>query len=160
MVDPVLHREHVPIVGDEAQVSWATILLVRHAVDEHLSSTEIIGRRVQPDDEMSWEKILLVNFVVTVWINENVGERSSRITHVTAPPEQREKLTDLSVDARNLALTEFDIDRGIVSLIVDQQHRLVDHVGTMSCAVLLEPVHEVRQSTRILLDHQHHRHRV
>jgi hypothetical protein len=105
---------------------------------------------------MKWprEQILLQRLVVGVRIDEDVGEGRGRVADIAAAVEQREQLADLAVDPGDLVPGIGRVDRGVVGLVVDQQHRLADHLRALVDGMLLQPFQQVLQRAGVLLDHQ------
>jgi len=79
-----------------------------------------------------------------------------RIANITAAMKQREQFTNLAVDPCNLVFLTGSIDGSIVSFIVNQQHGLANHLRTLMHRVLLQPLKQILQGARVLLDHQDH----
>ena len=151
MVDLVLHRQDVLVVVDQANMLVA-------GIEEDLLRAEIVRRRVKADDEMAREQILLQRLVIGVRIDEDVGEGRGRVADIAAAVKQREQLADLAVDPRDFVTGIGGVDRGIVGLVVDQQHRLADHLRALMDGMLLQPFQQVLQRAGVLLDHQDHGH--
>ena len=147
MVDLVLHRQDILVVVDQPDVPVA-------GIEKHLLRAEIVRWRIQPDDEMPREQVLLQRLVIGVGVDEDVGEGRRRVADIAAAMEQREQLADLAVDAGHLVARVGRIDRGIVGLVVDQQHRLADHLRALVDRMLLQPFQQVLQRAGVLLDHQ------
>ena len=87
----MLDRKDVAVVLDEPQIGGALVLFIGDTVYKDLAGTEVIGRRIEPDDEVAWEEILPVDFVIAVRVDEDVGERCGSVTNVTAATEQGEE---------------------------------------------------------------------
>ena len=79
------------------------------------------------------------------------------LADVVAPIEQAEQFADLAIDPRYLVQAVPDVDRGIVRLVIDEQHRLLDRVGAELRIVHLQPVDQIPERARVLLDHEHGR---
>ena len=146
----VLQWQHVGVVVDVAHDAF-------RVVRKHLGRAKVVVRWVQADDEVSRKEIVAEHLVVAVRIDEDVRERRGRVADVATPIEEPEKLPDLAVDPGNLVLPMPDVDRGVVRLVVDQQHRLADRRGPALRVVSGQPLDEVAQRARVLLDHEHRR---
>src|SRR5947209_3512965 len=91
---------------------------------------EVVRGRVETDNKVPRKQILTDHLVVCVRIDENVGERCGCISDVTAPREHRQKLAYLPVYSCYLTFAVFDVDRGIVCFIVNQQHGRIYALAT------------------------------
>jgi hypothetical protein len=69
---------------------------------------------------MARKQVLLVNIIIRVRVDKDVGEWGCCVPNVATAPEQPEKVADLSVDPRNFFLAIFDVDGSVVSLVINQ----------------------------------------
>ena len=151
MVDLVLHREDVLVVFNQSNVAVA-------GIQKYFLCPEVVRRRIKSDDEMARKQILPQRIVVGVGIDENVGEGRGGIANIAAAVENRQKLADLAVDPGDLVACIGRVDRSVVGFIVDDQHRLFDHLRPLLDRVLLQPFQQVLQRAGVFLDHQNDRH--
>jgi len=54
-------------------------------------------------------------------------------------------------------LVVLGIDRSVVSLVIDKQHRLINHLTVTASTIVLEPLQQIAECIRLLLDHENDR---
>ena len=150
MIDRMRDRQQVAVVVDGMKD-------IVGIIDEHLGGTEVVVGRIQADDEVARKEIVSQHLVLGVGIDEDVRERRGRVADVAPAVEKREQLADLPVYPGDLVPAMPDVDRGVIGLVIDEKHRLPDGRRAPLRAVCLQPLDQVPECARVLLDDEDHR---
>ena len=119
---------------------------------EDLGRADVIGRRMQVDDEGAGEEVRPVFLVVqSVW-DEDVREGRGRVSDVGPLLEFHQERADQAIDGRGITLRGVfsrlgktaGIHRGVVRLVVDHQH------GGLARPIL-QPVAKMLEDRLVLL---------
>ena len=124
MVDLMPQREQILVVLDTANYRGGSVL-------EHTSRTKVVARWIKADDEVAREQILSEHLVIAVRIDKDVGERRGRVPDIATPIEYTEQFAYLPIDPGHLIAALLYVDRGVVRLVVHEQHWRIDRTGAV-----------------------------
>ncbi len=147
--------KHIFIVVDIPQPSW--LLIIGQAFDKDFVATEIIGWSVEADDKVLWKQVFRQHFIVLIRVDEDIRERSCGVADIATPVKSVQKLADQPIGGCDFLLVVLGIDRSVVSLVINEQHRLINHLTVTASTIVLEPLQQVAECIRLLLDHENDR---
>ena len=125
------------IIGLQQVCVWSILL-------ENISRTDIVGRRLQCVNEISGEQVTLQHLSLRVWINKDIGIRRCCEAHIVCLYKQAKQLANRRVNCRGIASIS-GVDRGIVCLIVYEQHRQVNRFCCVTSIVETKPLLQLFQ---------------
>ena len=96
---------------------------------EHPGRSDVVRRRLDVDNETSWENILAVFLRLRLGVDEDVRKRRRCVADIRRLIEGVQNIPNSAVDGRNIDLVwvslafVFDVDRRVVGLVVQKKQR-------------------------------------
>ena len=123
--------------------------LSRRLSGDRVASEDAFGAEVEFALRQGDDEVLRVEVAFYFRVDEDVRERRGGITHVGYLGEQADDLSDQPVDHRRIGLGVGRIDRGLVALVVDDEHGAL---AFCLCRGRFDPCLQVAQDGLVLFD--------